>query len=127
VADNHCMAFSDLVANPGRLRILMALATTESQEFVQLRSSTRLTDGNLSAHAKRLSNAGLIGIDKAFRDGKPLRDSTLRTLDAERWKNMLTPCSRLSAQSWHIRRHRLGPWPKPTSPIGSIELPLPLF
>jgi len=66
------MAFSDLVANPGRLRILMALATTESQEFVQLRTSTRLTDGNLSAHAKRLSNAGLIGIDKAFRDGKPL-------------------------------------------------------
>jgi DNA-binding PadR family transcriptional regulator len=33
---------------------------------------TRLTDGNLSSHAKRLESAGLVAIEKAFRDGKPV-------------------------------------------------------
>jgi DNA-binding MarR family transcriptional regulator len=66
------MSFSALVSSPGRLRILTALATRQSHEFVQLRLLTRLSDGNLSAHAKRLSTAGLIEIDKTFRGAKPL-------------------------------------------------------
>ena len=66
-----------LVVNPGRLRILTALAGREREEFVPLRNRTRLTDGNLAAHAKRLSPAGLIEIDKQFRDGKPVTSFTL--------------------------------------------------
>jgi DNA-binding MarR family transcriptional regulator len=61
-----------LVVNPGRLRILTALADTPREEFVALRSRTRLTDGNLAAHAKRLHTGGLIAIDKQFRNGKPV-------------------------------------------------------
>jgi DNA-binding MarR family transcriptional regulator len=66
------MPFDPLVANAGRLRILTALAVEECQEFVHLRRRTQLTDGNLAAHAKRLEAAGLIGIDKQFRGGKPV-------------------------------------------------------
>jgi DNA-binding MarR family transcriptional regulator len=66
------MSFDPLVANAGRLRILTALAVEECQEFVHLRRRTQLTDGNLAAHAKRLEAAGLIGIDKQFRGGKPV-------------------------------------------------------
>jgi DNA-binding MarR family transcriptional regulator len=66
------MSFDTLIANPGRLRILTALAVENRQEFVQLRKMTRLTDGNLSAHARRLSTGGLIDIEKQFRDGKPV-------------------------------------------------------
>ena len=66
-----------LVINPGRLRILTALAASRREEFVPLRNRTRLTDGNLAAHAKRLQSAGLIEIDKAFRDGKPVTSFTL--------------------------------------------------
>ena len=66
------MPFDALVANPGRLKILTALAVEERQEFVDLRRRTRLTDGNLAAHAKRLQAGGLIHIDKLFRDGKPV-------------------------------------------------------
>jgi DNA-binding MarR family transcriptional regulator len=60
-----------LIANPGRLRILAALAAEPRQPFVQLRSVTRLTDGNLSTHARRLQSAGLIAIEKQFSAGKP--------------------------------------------------------
>ena len=45
------MPFDDaLVANPGRLRILTALASEPQQDFVRLRNVTRLTDGNLATH-----------------------------------------------------------------------------
>ncbi len=71
------MPFDALVANAGRLKILTALAVEERQEFVDLRRRTRLTDGNLAAHAKRLQSAGLIAIDKQFRDGKPVTSFTL--------------------------------------------------
>jgi len=71
------MGFDSLVANPGRLSILTALAVEERQEFVQLREHTQLTDGNLACHARRLQTAGLIGINKSFRDGKPVTCLTL--------------------------------------------------
>jgi DNA-binding MarR family transcriptional regulator len=61
-----------LVINPGRLRILTALAESRREEFVPLRNRTRLTDGNLAAHAKRLHTGGLIDVEKQFRDGKPV-------------------------------------------------------
>jgi DNA-binding MarR family transcriptional regulator len=71
------MAFDPIVANAGRLTILTALAVEDSQEFVQLRSSTKLTDGNLASHARRLRTAGLIAVEKQFRSGKPVTSFTL--------------------------------------------------
>lgn len=71
------MALDAMVANPGRLRILTSLASEPSQEFVRLRERTRLTDGNLSTHARRLQTAGLLAIDKSFRQGKPVTTITL--------------------------------------------------
>ena len=38
---------------------------------------TPVADGNLACHARRLQMAGLIGIDKTFRDGKPVTCLTL--------------------------------------------------
>jgi DNA-binding MarR family transcriptional regulator len=77
-----------LVVNPGRLSILLALANRETGvEFVDLRRQTRLTDGNLASHARRLADGGLIGVGKQFRDGKPvttylLTDSGRQALNA---------------------------------------------
>ena len=61
-----------IIANPGRLKILTALAVESRQEFVHLRARTKLTDGNLASHARRLQSAGFIAIDKSIRDGKPV-------------------------------------------------------
>jgi DNA-binding MarR family transcriptional regulator len=71
------MSFDPLIANAGRLQILTALAVEERQEFVCLRRSTQMTDGNLACHARRLESAGLVAIDKQFRDGKPVTQFTL--------------------------------------------------
>jgi DNA-binding MarR family transcriptional regulator len=85
------MSFDPLVANPGRLSILTALAVEERQEFVALRRRTRLTDGNLASHAKRLQGGGLIEIDKQFRDNKPVTTF------------VLTPDGRRALEG-HVRR-----------------------
>ena len=60
-----------LIANPARMRILLALAGGRAAAFAELRQATRLTDGNLASHARRLSGGGLVQIDKLFADGKP--------------------------------------------------------
>ena len=65
-------SFDSVVANAGRLRILAALAREREAEFVHLREVTRMTDGNLSAHARRLAEAGLISIEKKFKGEKPV-------------------------------------------------------
>src|SRR3954468_22153482 len=90
-SDKRIMSFDPLVANPGRLSILTALAVEERQEFVDLRHRTRLTDGNLAAHAKRLQGGGLIEIDKQFRDNKPVTTF------------VLTPDGRKALEG-HVRR-----------------------
>ena len=114
------MAFDALVANPGRLAILTELAVEERQEFVRLRRRTRLTDGNLAAHGKRLSAAGLIAIDKQFRDGKPV---TTYLLTADGRKALEAHARRLFAAITH---RRLGasaaaaPSPAPTPPPAAV-------
>ncbi len=73
------MSPENLIANPGRLKILTALAVESRQEFVNLRKQTKLTDGNLASHARRLATAGFIAIDKTIRDGKPVTSIALTT------------------------------------------------
>jgi DNA-binding MarR family transcriptional regulator len=97
------MSFNSLVANAGRLQILTSLAVNERQEFVHLRRTTQLTDGNLASHARRLKIGGLIAIDKEFRGGKPV---THFTLTADGRKALEAHTRRLIAA---ISHRRLGP------------------
>lgn len=56
---------------PARLIILTALASCASADFVFLQRVARLTNGNLSAHLSKLSNGGLVTIEKRFIERKP--------------------------------------------------------
>src|SRR5688500_1285390 len=76
-SDRTHMSVDHRVANPGRLSILTALAVEEKADFVPLRQQTQLTDGNLASHARRLASAGLISIEKSFRNGKATTSLTL--------------------------------------------------
>ena len=104
------MGFDALVANAGRLTILTELAVEERQEFVDLRRRTRLTDGNLAAHARRLESAGLIRIDKHFRDNKPV---TTYVLTSEGRKALESHARRLFSA---ITQRRTAPTAASTAP-----------
>lgn len=65
-------SFDHVIASAGRLRILAALASQSRMDFVGLRKSTKLTDGNLATHTKRLESAGFVTVEKSFKDRKPV-------------------------------------------------------
>jgi DNA-binding transcriptional ArsR family regulator len=60
-----------LIHEPSRLAIMAVLSAVESADFTFLLNSTRLSKGNLSAHAAKLRDAGYVQIEKSFKDNYP--------------------------------------------------------
>jgi len=75
----------------GRLRlgIMAYLASAGSASFTDLKRQTGATDGNLSAHLKKLEAAGYIAIDKRFEDRKPHTSAELTKTGREAWMGYL--------------------------------------
>ena len=92
--DDGGMVFDPLIANAGRLRILTALAVENRQDFVRLRRLTHLTDGNLSAHAKRLASAGMI--DRTGAENVSAASSGSRIVRSARSTNNAAPSANSS-------------------------------
>ncbi len=57
-----------------RLGIVSALAARETLRFGELKELLRLTDGNLSVHARRLEEAGYLAVEKSFEGRVPRTD-----------------------------------------------------
>jgi len=62
-----------------RLAILSALAVNASLTFNELKELLRVTDGNLSVHARKLEDAGYIGCTKSFAGRVPKTEYRLLT------------------------------------------------
>ncbi len=60
-----------------RLSIVSALAVSPQLSFGELKSMLGLTDGNLSAHARTLEEAGYIVVEKSFRGRRPYTEMRL--------------------------------------------------
>lgn len=55
-----------------RLGIMAFLASADTADFNTLKGKLQATDGNLSAHLRKLEDAGYVSVDKSFVDRKPL-------------------------------------------------------
>jgi len=60
-----------------RLGIVSALAARERMRFGEVKELLRLTDGNLSVHARRLEEAGYVAVEKSFDGRVPRTDFRL--------------------------------------------------
>jgi len=60
-----------------RLGIVSALAVNGSLTFTDLRTLLGLTDGNLSAHARKLEDAGYVACSKSFEGRTPRTEYAL--------------------------------------------------
>lgn len=65
-----------------RLGVMAYLSGAGSADFNTLKTRLQATDGNLSAHLRKLEDAGYVTVDKAFVNRKPL--TTLTLTDAGR-------------------------------------------
>jgi DNA-binding MarR family transcriptional regulator len=62
----------DVIHGRLRLGIMAYLSSAEAAEFTELRVKLGTTDGNLSAHVRKLEDAGYVAVEKAFAGRKPV-------------------------------------------------------
>ncbi len=65
-----------------RLGVMAYLSGAGSADFNSLKARLQATDGNLSAHLRKLEDAGFVRVEKSFVNRKPL--TTLILTDAGR-------------------------------------------
>lgn len=61
----------DVIHGRVRLAVVAYLAGAGSADFTELKARVGGTDGNLSAHLKKLEDARYIEVEKRFRDRRP--------------------------------------------------------
>jgi predicted ArsR family transcriptional regulator len=66
-----------VIHEKGRLAIMSMLAASPRLSFTELRDTLGMTDGNITAHARTLQEAGYVAVTKAFQGGRPLTTFTL--------------------------------------------------
>lgn len=74
------LKLDQLIHERVRLAIVSALAVNESLTFRDLKTLLRTTDGNLSAHARRLEDAGYLECRKTFVERVPRTEYRLTKL-----------------------------------------------
>ncbi len=72
-----------------RLGILSALAVNECLRFNDLKELLNTTDGNLSAHARKLEEAGYIACRKFFDDRTPATEYRITTSGQKAFRSYL--------------------------------------
>lgn len=85
-----------------RLGIVSALAVNDRLAFTELRKILDTTDGNLSAHARKLEDSGYIACRKSFLGRVPRTEYALTDLGRDRLTDYLAHMEAL------IRTTRLG-------------------
>jgi DNA-binding MarR family transcriptional regulator len=72
----------DVIHGRIRLGVMAYLSGAGSADFNTLKTRLQATDGNLSAHLRKLEDAGFVQVEKTFVNRKPL--TTLTLTDAGR-------------------------------------------
>ena len=78
-----------------RLAIVSALAVAPELSFNELKSTLGLSDGNLSAHAKSLQQAGYIEIAKTFKGRRPYTTMRLTSVGQDAFRGYIDTLRRI--------------------------------
>ncbi len=83
-------ALERIFHEPNRLAIISALCAADSGvPFTDLKTTCRLTDGNLSRHLKALEETGAIRVDKSFVQLRPRTTVSLTKTGLRRFNEYL--------------------------------------
>ena len=97
-------AIDDVIHGRIRLGVVAYLAAVETALFAELRDKVGATDGNLSAHLRKLEEAGYVKIAKSFVNRKPQTRLSLTHKGRQAWNawtdtGMLANCARRSGMT----------------------------
>jgi DNA-binding MarR family transcriptional regulator len=76
----------DVIHGRIRLGVVAYLSAVDSALFGELRDQVGATDGNLSAHLRKLEDAGYVRADKSFVNRKPQTRLSLTAEGRKAWR-----------------------------------------
>ena len=79
----------DVIHGRIRLGVVAYLSAVESALFSELRDKVGATDGNLSAHLRKLEDAGYVRVAKSFVNRKPQTRLSLTAAGRKAWSAWL--------------------------------------
>ena len=82
-------AIDDVIHGRIRLGAVAYLSTVQSALFPELRDKVGATDGNLSAHLRKLEDAGYVAVAKSFVNRKPQTRLALTAAGRRAWRAWL--------------------------------------
>ena len=80
----------DIIQGRIRLGIVAYLSAVEHALFSELRDKVGATDGNLSAHLRKLEDAGYVRVEKSFVGRKPQTRLALTDAGRTAWQAWLS-------------------------------------
>ena len=83
-------AIDDVIHGRIRLGVVAYLSAVDSALFSELRDKVGATDGNLSAHLRKLEDAGYVAAEKSFVNRKPQTRLALTAAGRKAWSAWLT-------------------------------------
>lgn len=83
-------AIDEVIHGRIRLGVVAYLSAVDSALFSELRDKVGATDGNLSAHLRKLEEAGYVGVAKSFVNRKPQTRLSLTPAGRKAWSAWLT-------------------------------------
>ena len=95
LSDPAAGKFDRLVYERVRLGIMSALAVNPKMTFNELKGLLKASDGNLSAHARKLEDAGYIDCKKSFKGRFPMTEYKLTTTGRRALERYLDHMERL--------------------------------
>lgn len=88
-------AIDDVIHGRIRLGVVAYLSAVESALFSELRDKVGATDGNLSAHLRKLEEADYVGVEKSFVNRKPQTRLSLTPVGRKAWAAWLAQMEKL--------------------------------
>jgi len=82
-------AIDDVIHGRIRLGVVAYLSAVDSALFSELRDKVGATDGNLSAHLRKLEDAGYVAVAKSFVNRKPQTRLSLTAAGRRAWRAWL--------------------------------------
>ena len=83
-------AIDDVIHGRIRLGVVAYLSAVDSALFSELRDKVGATDGNLSAHLRKLEDAGYVRVEKSFVGRKPQTRLALTDEGRKAWQAWLS-------------------------------------
>jgi DNA-binding MarR family transcriptional regulator len=78
-------AIDDIIHGRLRLGVVAYLSAVDSALFSEVRDKVGATDGNLSAHLRKLEDSGYVLVEKSFVNRKPQTRLSLTKVGRKAW------------------------------------------